>query len=135
MIPALNDNEGTMSLDWNDGALAEGLRCYRNGEFFLAHEHWEAIWLKCEEPEKTFLQALIQVTAAFHHLQRGNRIGAGSLLRAALRRLDRFPDEYGDIAVEALRKSIGEWLRILDVKGAAPELQFPLIRGGFRPPG
>ena len=46
-----------MALDWSCGALAEGLRCYRNEEFFLAHEHWEAIWLHCEEPEKTFLQA------------------------------------------------------------------------------
>jgi uncharacterized protein len=55
-------------LDWSCGELAEGLRCYRAEEFFLAHEHWEGVWLKAQEPEKTFLQALIQTTAAFHHL-------------------------------------------------------------------
>ncbi len=44
-----------MILDWSCGVLAEGLQCYKSGEFFLAHEHWEGVWLKCEEPEKMFL--------------------------------------------------------------------------------
>jgi predicted metal-dependent hydrolase len=79
-----------MPLDWSCGALAEGLQCYKSGEFFLAHEHWEGVWLKCEEPEKTFLQALIQITAAFHHLQRKNLTGTASLLRAASRRLHNY---------------------------------------------
>jgi hypothetical protein len=116
-----------MALDWSSGALAEGLRCYRDEEFFLAHEHWEAIWLHCEEPEKTFLQALIQVTAAFHHLQRNNVIGSASLLRAALRRLDPFPAAYGGIAVESLRESIRDWLPALNGERASPPSSFPYI--------
>ncbi len=124
----LNDNEGTMPLDWTDGALAEGLRCYRNEEFFLAHEHWESIWLNCDEPEKTFLQALIQIAAAFHHLQRNNRIGAASLLRAALRRLEPFPAAYGGVEVEALRESIRAWLGMLDGEGPGREIPYPQIR-------
>jgi hypothetical protein len=51
----------TMTLDWNLGALADGLRCYRTQEFFAAHEHWESVWRKCQGPEKSFLQALIQI--------------------------------------------------------------------------
>jgi predicted metal-dependent hydrolase len=102
-----------MILDWNGGALAEGLRCYREGEFFMAHEHWEGVWLACQEPEKTFLQALIQVAAAFHHWQRGNAEGTASLLRSALRKLGRYPDEFEGIAVESLRQSLLEWLDAL----------------------
>ena len=117
-----------MPLDWTDGALAEGLRCYRNEEFFLAHEHWESIWLNCDEPEKTFLQALIQIAAAFHHLQRNNRIGAASLLRAALRRLEPFPAAYGGVEVEALRESIRAWLGMLDGEGPGREIPYPQIR-------
>ncbi len=123
-----NDNEGTMSLDWSCGALAEGLRCYKASEFFLAHEHWEGVWLKCEEPEKTFLQALIQITAAFHHLQRKNPRGAASLLRAALRRLEAFPVAYGGIEVEALRESVQAWLQALDREKASPKMPIPRIR-------
>ncbi|MGB6691081.1 MAG: DUF309 domain-containing protein [Terracidiphilus sp.] len=117
-----------MPLDWSDGPLAEGLRCYRNEEFFLAHEHWEGTWLKCEEPEKTFLQALIQITAAFHHLQRSNLIGATSLLKAAMRRLDSFPSVYSGVDVEALRESVRAWLQALDREAPSTHLPFPRIR-------
>lgn len=55
-----------MKFDWIQGALAEGLRLYHGGEFFAAHEAWESVWLESPEPEKMFLQGLIQVTAAFH---------------------------------------------------------------------
>jgi len=115
-------------LDWSCGALAEGLQCYESGEFFLAHEHWEGIWLKCEEPEKTFLQALIQITAAFHHLQRKNLIGAASLMRAALGRLDAFPDTFGGIEVEDLRASVRAWLLALERKDASQRPPVPHIR-------
>jgi predicted metal-dependent hydrolase len=117
-----------MPFDWTEGALAEGIRCYCNQKFFDAHEHWEAVWLKCDEPEKTFLQALIQITAAFHHLQRGNPAGTASLLRAALRRLESFPAEYGGVAVEQLRASLRVWLDALSVESHPPPIPFPHIR-------
>jgi uncharacterized protein len=110
--------------DWSCGALAEGLGCYRREEFFLAHEHWEAVWLEAEEPEKTFLQALIQVTAAFHHLQRGNGVGTRSLLRAALRRLEGYPAEFGGVDVARLRDEVGFWVRFEEggVRGDYPRI-------------
>ena len=86
-----------MKFDWTQGALAEGLRLYEAGEFFTAHEAWESVWLGLPEPEKTFLQGLIQVTAAFHHLQHENPLGTTLLLQAALRRLDRYPESFGGI--------------------------------------
>ncbi len=117
-----------MFFDWSRGELAEGLTCYRSGAFFLAHEHWEAVWLASEEPEKTFLQALIQIAAAFHHLRRENRLGAASLLRGALRKLAAYADGYGGIAVDALRESIGAWLHALDAGEKSPQLPVPTIR-------
>jgi predicted metal-dependent hydrolase len=122
-----------LPFDWNQGELAEGLRCYRNHEFFEAHEHWEAVWLRSAEPEKTFLQALIQTTAGFHHFQRGNFVGAASLLRGALRRLGAYKDEFGEVGVEPLRQSIRAWLRALEENKfrpneVRPELPFPIIR-------
>ena len=117
-----------MALDWNCGALVEGLRCYEGGEFFLAHEHWEGVWLTCAEPEKTFLQALIQITAAFHHLQRKNFAGSASLLRAALRRLDAFPAAFGGIEVEELRANVNAWLLALDREDPSLRPPIPQIR-------
>jgi predicted metal-dependent hydrolase len=103
-----------MDLDWRRGALAEGLACYRRGEFFAAHEHWEAVWLQAEEPEKSFLQALIQMSSACHHRERGNLKGAASLMGKSLGRLERCPTEFGGIAVLAVRLDVGEWLSALE---------------------
>ena len=105
---------GEVPLNWSCGGLAEGLACYRRAEFFEAHEHWESVWLQSAEPEKSFLQALIQVTAAFHHLQTGNVVGTVTLLRRALQRLDLCPACFGGIAVAPLRREISEWLQSLE---------------------
>jgi len=117
-----------MKLDWNAGALADGLRCYRSQEFFLAHEHWEIVWLKCPEPEKTFLQALIQVAAAFHHLQRNNAGGTTSLLKRSLRHLESFPERFEGVEVTSLRAEILAWLQVLEVNDSAIHPAFPQIR-------
>src|SRR5580700_11440044 len=103
-----------MTFDWTQGPLAEGLRLYESGEFFAAHEAWESVWLKSPEPEKTFLQGLIQVTAAFHHLHRDNRLGTVLLLRAALRRLDRCPSCFGGISVGLVCEDVRDCLRRLE---------------------
>jgi predicted metal-dependent hydrolase len=115
-----------MGLDWSCGELAEGLACYGRGEFFETHEHWEIAWLTLEEPEKSFVQALIQVAAAFHHWQAGNATGTASLLGRALRRLELCPDGFGGIAVRALCGEISAWLRVIQ-SGEVSELSVPRI--------
>jgi predicted metal-dependent hydrolase len=115
------------ALQWRQGALAEGLACYRKREFFDAHEHWESVWLRLEEPEKSFLQALIQTSAAFHHLHAGNRAGAVSLLQRAWRRLERCPPHFGGIAVEPFREQVREWLRVLQSGASSTPAEFPQI--------
>lgn len=117
-----------MKFDWSEGALAEGLRLYEAGEFFTAHEAWESVWLGAPEPEKTFLQGLIQVTAAFHHLQRDNRLGTVLLLQAALRRLDLYPGSFGGISVAPLCNEIRERLRMIEAGEPASQLRSPRIR-------
>src|SRR5664279_403973 len=92
-----------------------------------AHEHWEAVWLELQDAEKTFLQALIQVAAAFHHFQRGNREGTSSLLLAALRRLDPHSPAFAGISVTPLCQEIREWLRALEADDALSDLPFPKI--------
>lgn len=117
-----------IKFDWTEGALAEGLRLYDAGEFFTAHEAWESVWLNSPEPEKTFLQGLIQVTAAFHHLQCDNRLGTTLLLQAALRRLEGYPESFGGVSVALLRSDIRDRLRMIDAGEPASQLVSPRIR-------
>lgn len=115
-------------LDWTTPALAQGLSCYRHAQYFEAHEHWESVWLQAAEPEKTFLQGLIQLAGAFHHFRRGNRNGARSMAQKALARLDRYPDVFGGILVAHLRASVRAWLVALETElvelPAVPQLPF-----------
>jgi uncharacterized protein len=124
----LEHNERTMTLDWEHGALAEGLACYRRQEFFETHEHWESLWVTAAEPEKTFLQALIHVSVGFHHLQRGNSVGAARQLKRALRKLEAYPAEFGGVQLEVLRGSIVAWLRAIEAGENIGEIPFPMIR-------
>ena len=74
-------------------------------EFWHAHESWETLWLEAESDVVEFLQGMIQLAAAYHHLQRGTPRGAVRLIDAALRRLEPFPAAFSGIdrsaAVEA----------------------------------
>lgn len=110
-----------MELDWHHGELYEGRRCFDYGAYFEAHEHWELVWLTAPEPEKTFLQALIQVAASFHHFQHDNYAGTASLLQSALGRLETYPDTFAGVATEPLRAAIRIWLHSLG-KGLPAEL-------------
>jgi hypothetical protein len=117
-----------MILNWTEGELAEGLRCYRAQEFFAAHEHWEIVWLDSKEPEKRFLQGLIQVAAAFHHLQRDNPRGTRSLLKRARARLEHYPRQFGGLDVTSLCGEIEVWLQALKAGRLTPGRSYPELR-------
>ena len=127
LIYDLSGSGSDVPFDWRSGALAEGLQCYRQGEFFEAHEHWESVWLRLDEPEKSFLQALIQTAAAFHHYNAGNAVGAASLLRRALWRLERCPAKFGGVAAAPLREEVRAWLCALESGTRFPD-RTPEIR-------
>jgi uncharacterized protein len=112
----------------NNQAFRRGIEQFNSGHFFEAHETWEEIWLQSPEPDKTFLQGIIQITAAFHHHSRGNLRGARSLLEAGLARLDRFPDAHRGIALVALRAGARAWVASLaDADTAGTEIPIPRI--------
>lgn len=69
----------------------EGIHNFNSRKFWEAHESWETLWLVAESDLEQFLQGLIQVAAAYHHVQRGTYRGAPRLFAAGLRRLDAFP--------------------------------------------
>lgn len=90
-----------------------GIEQFNQGRFFEAHETWEELWLASPEPEKTFLQGMIQIAAAFHHYGRGNTQGTQSLLRAGLSRLERFTALHNQVELESLRASARAWMERL----------------------
>lgn len=102
----------------------EGVDRFNSGEFWDAHESWEKLWLVAETDLDQFLQGLIQLAAAYHHLKRGTFRGAVRLFDASLRRLENFPPAFCGIdrnaAVDAARRH-RQWTASLLARGAHSE--------------
>ena len=118
-----------------DHLYQKGLEAFNSAHFYEAHEHWEEVWLETSDPDKKFLQGLIQVAAAFHHHSRANLQGTRNLLRAGLLKLDCFPDAHAGLEIAALREAVREWLGALDAEEDRASSTAPRIRcrNGGRP--
>ena len=108
-------------------AFSRGMRQFNSCEFWHAHETWELIWLPAAEPDKTFLQGIIQVAAAFYHHQKKNHQGMRSLMRRGLAKLEGFPDSYRYLHLEELRCVLREWLAA-DARGEPLPRSYPRLR-------
>jgi predicted metal-dependent hydrolase len=111
-----------------DRLFQKGLEAFNSAHFYDAHEHWEEVWLQTQNPEKMFLQGLIQVAAAFHHYSRANCLGCLNLLQAGLTKLEQFPQEHYGLEVEPLRASVRVWLGVLKSGGTAENTKIPRIK-------
>ncbi|MDE3137625.1 MAG: DUF309 domain-containing protein [Acidobacteriota bacterium] len=116
-----------------DRAFLLGIQQFNRGEFFAAHETWETIWLAATGHDKVFLQAAIQLAAAFHHWKNGNQRGTLSLLRRALAKLAQLPRSYWAIRVGHLREQAELWRQALAGNLAPPDVA-PKIEFGSGSP-
>jgi uncharacterized protein len=103
-----------------DRLYQKGLEAFNSRRFFEAHELWEDVWRETVDPERRFLQGLIQVAAAFHHYSRENLPGTRKLLQAGLLKLESFPETHGGLEIEPLRSAVREWVGAL-ISGPIPE--------------
>lgn len=78
----------------------EGLAAFDRGDYFESHELLEDLWLRNRSELRPFLQGLIQLAAAHHHLTLGRYVGAMALFDAGPWRLRPFaPSTLGlDVA-------------------------------------
>jgi uncharacterized protein len=111
-----------------DRLFQKGLEAFNSAHFYHAHEHWEEVWLETPNPEKMFLQGLIQVAAAFHHYSRTNSLGCRNLLQAGLTKLDQFPQAHSGLAIEPLRASVRLWIVELGAGESPENARIPRIK-------
>lgn len=92
--------------EYQRARFQEGIGLFNRGRFFDCHEVLEEVWLELSGHRKKFLQGLIQLTVAFHHLQNGNRVGAGRLLAAAVGKLSLDSPERALLDIDALLAAV-----------------------------
>jgi uncharacterized protein len=124
----VRDRERAMDSHEKDRLFQKGLDAFNSAHFYDAHEHWEELWLETPNPEKMFLQGLIQVAAAFHHYSKDNCLGCRNLLQAGLTKLDQFPQAHRGLSVEPLRASVRLWLVALETGEHSNNVDVPRIK-------
>jgi uncharacterized protein len=110
--------------------FVRGIQLFNQAEFFEAHEVLEDVWRAAPDPEKKFLQGIIQIAVALHHHSRGNRAGAHSLMKRAVRNLSAYPDEFGTIHLDRLLRAVHDWEQAVSEGIEGPPL--PRIEGHDR---
>jgi hypothetical protein len=72
----------------NQSALIrQGSELFNRGEYYACHEAFEEAWMDAQGSERLFLQGVIQLAVALHHLTSDNAKGAKRLLGEAAHKL------------------------------------------------
>jgi uncharacterized protein len=92
----------TMSSLRQDPRFQLGLEQFNSGQFYACHDSFEALWHEAVEPDRQFLQGVLQIAVGLYHLSRQNPRGAAILLGEGIGRLRDYQPEYVDLDVAEL---------------------------------
>jgi len=67
--------------------LQQAVTLFNGGDWYGAHDLFEELWHETNDPERRWLQGMVQLSVALLHRQRGNQHGAMVLLGEARGRL------------------------------------------------
>jgi uncharacterized protein len=77
-----------------DARYLAGVLLFNRGDYFEAHEVWEALWMDTPAPEKKFYQGLIQAAVGLCHFANGNLRGAVKLYASSRGYMASFGSPY-----------------------------------------
>jgi hypothetical protein len=98
-----------------------GIDLFNKREYWEAHEAWEELWLEAETPLRAYYQALIQATAAFHHLGHENWGGMASLLDEAIAKLETYRPRTEGLDIDGFLAQLAPWLDWAKARLGRPE--------------
>lgn len=101
--------------DWRD--FARGVDLFNKGEFWESHEALEYVWKRHTEASRVFFQALIQLAAAYHQLERGIHHGVVKHFRNAESKLAPFPDRFLGVALKPIKRLLKDGISEADGLG------------------
>lgn len=97
-----------------DQRFLRGIREFNEGRFFEAHDILEDLWHGYREPDRVFLQGLIQMAVGFYHFENGNLKGARSQFSKACAKFEAFMPSHWGLATDLLHQSLKEHIQVLE---------------------
>jgi len=89
-----------------DERFVQGVSQFNAGNYYEAHESFEAVWGAYPYPERLFSQALTKIAAALVHAGRANYVGARRLASAGLALLLPFAPRFAGLDVRKFAKDV-----------------------------
>jgi predicted metal-dependent hydrolase len=102
-----------------------GLHLARRGDFFAAHEAFEAAWRAADPHDRDFFQGLVHAVVFAYQAGRGRKVGAERQREKAIRRLTPYAPAHRRLDVERLLRAL---------RGAETDLREQLVEGDPQPP-
>ncbi len=103
---------------------------FNEAQFWESHETLEEVWQVSSDPQKRFLQGIIQAAAGFVHVQKHNPKGAISLFTQSLEKLtavEDVADFHAWIDLHGLIEAVRHALHTVQAQGTGGITQFPTL--------
>jgi hypothetical protein len=92
------------------GLMDRGAAWFNGRRYFEAHEDWEAVWNEAVDPQRRWLQGMIQVAAAFVHFERGfHASGFVKLMRGAAEKTAGFAGDTEGLDFARFERDLAPW--------------------------
>ncbi len=83
----------------------DGIVLFNAGQYYKAHDPLEEAWNQEEAPDRDLYRALLQVSVAYHHCEKGNYRGGVKLLLRAKQWLAKLPDQCRGVDIGKFRQN------------------------------
>ena len=90
-----------------DPRYLAGVLLFNAGDYFEAHEVWEALWMDTAGPDKRFYQGLIQAAVGLCHFCNGNVRGAVKLYHSSRDYMARYGSPHLGLDVAGFWEQMG----------------------------
>jgi uncharacterized protein len=100
-----------------DEAFSRARALFNAERYWECHEILEGLWRQKNGPEKSFLQGVILVCAAFVHHQKGEEGVALSVLKRGAQQLDLPGTVYGGFDIPSLKAQVKQMLALQKFTG------------------
>ena len=94
--------------------FVEGARLFNTGKYWEAHEAWEDVWRGQKGGARIYVQAFLQMAAAYSFVRLAKLQGSRYLFEKALEKFERFRSVDVGLPLDSLVDGMGGMLAQLD---------------------
>ena len=103
--------------------IFEGINLFNDGDYFAAHDVFEAIWMEEKGESRLFYQGLVQISVACYHLICGNYRGSLNQFKKGTEKLQNYLPVYMNIDLEKLLKEVDHYKTGLNKNIINPDIK------------